>query len=269
MVQVRPTAKYSPACFERKPGALHDWEILNELAWRLAPDPVQRLAARGMAKAMARLSPKGLLGILLRIGPYGDRYLPFGRGLSMKKLQEAPHGIDLGPMQPTLPGRLCTKDRKIALAPALLLTDAERLDHKLAASSATAGTLSLIGRREMRSKNSWLHNSQRLVKGPVRCTLQMHSQDARARGLCDGAQVTVSSRAGSIELPLEVTDSLMPGVVSVPHGWGHARAGVMLRVASAHPGVSINDITDDSLIDVLSGNAGFSGVPVEIRAAQA
>jgi anaerobic selenocysteine-containing dehydrogenase len=268
MVQVRTTAKYSPPCFARKPGTLHDWEIFNELAWRLAPSPVQRLGARAAAMAMAKLTPKGMLRLLLRIGPHGDRYAPFGRGLNMKRLEQSPHGIDLGALEPTLPGRLCTEDRKIALAPALLLCDAERLDRKLAAPQASPTTLSLIGRRELRSKNSWLHNSQRLVKGPVRCTLQMHSRDASERGLVDGAQVTVSSRAGSIELPLEVTDALMPGVVSVPHGWGHARAGVMLRVANAHPGASINDITDDALVDGLSGNAGFSGVPVEIRATQ-
>jgi anaerobic selenocysteine-containing dehydrogenase len=267
MVQVRTTAKYSPPCFPRAPGTLHEWQIYNELAWRLAPTPGRRLAARASAMAMAKLTPKGMLRPLLRIGAHGDHYAPFGRGLTLKHLEQSPHGIDLGALVPTLPGRLCTPDHKIALAPALLVSDAERLDAKLAAPQASPATLSLIGRRELRSKNSWLHNSPRLVKGPVRCTVQMHSQDARVRGLVDGAQVTVSSRAGSIELPLEITDSLMPGVVSVPHGWGHARAGVMLRVANAHPGASINDITDDLLVDGLSGNAGFSGVPVEIRAA--
>jgi anaerobic selenocysteine-containing dehydrogenase len=266
MVQVRPSAKYSPPCFARKPGTLHEWEIYNELAWRLQPNPFQRFTARAMAVGWAMLKPRGMLRALLRIGAHGDRYVPFGRGLNLKRLLRSPHGIDLGELEPTLPGRLCTADRKIALAPALLLADAERLDRKLAAPQASPGTLSLIGRRELRSKNSWLHNSQRLVKGPVRCTVQMHSQDAGARALVDGAQVTVTSRAGSIELPLEVTDNVMPGVVSVPHGWGHARSGAMLRVANAHPGASINDITDDALVDGLSGNAGFNGVPVEIRA---
>ncbi len=124
--------------------------------------------------------------------------------------------------------------------------------------------LSLIGRRQLRSNNSWMHNSLRLVKGKNRCALLMRPADAAARGLTDGQTVKVCSRVGEIELPLEVTEGIMPGVVSVPHGWGHNRPGVQMRVAQAHPGASLNDLTDDRRVDELTGNAAFSGVPVEV-----
>jgi len=123
----------------------------------------------------------------------------------------------------------------------------------------------MIGRRELRSNNSWMHNSERLVRGKRRCTLFMHPADAAQRTLSDGAHVAVRSRTGEIEVELEVTDAMMPGVVCLPHGWGHAREGVQLRVAAAHGGASLNDITDDQRVDALSGNAAFCGVPVEVR----
>ena len=121
------------------------------------------------------------------------------------------------------------------------------------------------GRRELRSNNSWMHNSERLVRGKRSCTMLMHTTDAAARGLADGDRVLVTSRVGEVELEVEITPDVMPGVVSVPHGWGHDRAGVKLRVARGHPGASINDLTDDARVDVLTGNAGFSGVAVSVR----
>jgi anaerobic selenocysteine-containing dehydrogenase len=262
VVAVRNTAKYSAPTFAAAPGALADWQIMNELAWRMARGRFARAAARVQAQVLARLGPRGLLRILLQLGPYGRRS-PFRPGLDLRALEQNPHGVDLGPLQPCLPARLRTRDRKIALAPAALVADAERLERKLSG-GAHAAALLLIGRRHARSKNSWLRNSPRLVKGPQRCTLQMHPEDAQQRGLLAGASVQVSSRVGSIVLPLEVTDSLMQGVVSIPHGFGQARDGVQLRVAMAQPGASANDITDDAFLDALSGNAGFNGVPVRV-----
>jgi anaerobic selenocysteine-containing dehydrogenase len=126
--------------------------------------------------------------------------------------------------------------------------------------------MSLIGRRDLRTNNSWLHNSQRMVKGPPRCTLQIHPTDAASRLLTDGAVAVVRSRTGTVRVPVEVTDALMPGVVSLPHGWGHALPGVKLRIARAHAGVSANDLTDERHIDALSGNAALNGVDVWVTA---
>ena len=146
---------------------------------------------------------------------------------------------------------------KGAFARAMLLPSREFL------AARASGGLVLIGRRHLRSNNSWMHNSQRLVKGRPRCTLLVHPSDAAARGLADGAVALLTSRVGAVEVPVEVTDSIMPGVVSLPHGWGHGRSGTRLSIASDHPGVSINDVTDEQFVDTLSGNAAVSGVPVE------
>ena len=160
-----------------------------------------------------------------------------------------------------------TPDRRIHLAPEVLVRDLARVESELLSTPrATNGELLLIGRRDLRSNNSWMHNSQRLVKGPERCTLLMHPDDAHARGLAPGQTVQVRSRVGSVPVRLELTEALMPGVVSLPHGWGHGRPGVRLRVAAAHAGVSMNDLTDDQAVDVLLGTAAFSGTPVQVTA---
>lgn len=158
--------------------------------------------------------------------------------------------------------------KRIQLAPPLLIEDLGRVERELlgAPRSIDAEDLWLIGRRHLRSNNSWMHNSARLVKGPERCTLLMHPEDARARGLAGGQTVRVQSRVGSIPIQLELTDDIMPGVVSIPHGWGHARGGVQLRIATARPGVSVNDLTDDRVVDALVGTAVLTGVPVRVRA---
>jgi anaerobic selenocysteine-containing dehydrogenase len=266
VLAVRNTAKYSLPMVERPASARHDWEIFNELTARMAGGGrLSKLKASARALAMRRLKPAGLLDGMLRIGPHGDRFLPFHGGLNLQKLKDAPHGVDLGPLQPTLPGKLQTRDGAIALAPPELLSDLARLEASLGERASTS--LQLIGRRELRTNNSWMHNSLRLVKGPRRCTLRMHPRDATARGLTDGADVRITSRVGAVTAPLEVTDEVMPGVVSLPHGWGHDRAGVRLAVAEAHAGVSINDLTDELRVDALSGNASFSGVAVEVTAA--
>jgi anaerobic selenocysteine-containing dehydrogenase len=256
---VRNVAKYSPALFERGPDQRHDWEICLELWARADGGGVARRLGKA---ALARLGPEGLLDVLLRTGPYGLRR---GRnGLSLQKLRDAPHGLDLGALQSRLPQRLRTDDHKIHLAPALYLADLPRLHARVVATPVES--LLLIGRRQLRSNNSWMHNSERLVKGPERCTVMMHPEDARARGLNTGSRAIVRSRIGAIELPVEITADIMPGVVSVPHGWGHHREGTRQQVASVRPGVSLNDITDETAIDALSGTSALTGLPVEIEA---
>ncbi len=262
---VRNTAKYSAPVFPRPADARHDWEILNALTWRMKGTAV----ARAKALALSVLRPRGMLDIGLRRGPYGDGFVPFKSGLRLAALDAQPHGIDLGPLLPALPARLRTPDRRLHLAPALFVSDLARLDAALAAESTPAGSLALIGRRALRSNNSWMHNSERLVRGKHRCSLQMHPSDAAPRHLSDGDEVRVTSRVGEVVVPLEVTNSVMPGVVSLPHGWGHGRSGTQLAIANTHAGVSINDLTDDQRIDTLTGNAGFSGVPVTVEPATA
>ena len=262
---VRNTAKYSPPVFPRPRDARHDWEILNELTARMRGT----MGARAKAMLLAQLTPRRMLDIGLRTGPYGGGWNPFARGLSMKALERQPHGVDLGALQPSLPQRLRTADRHLHLAPAPLVTDVVRLEAALDATPITDDTLLLIGRRALRSNNSWMHNSERLVRGRNGCTLQMHPDDATGRALQDGDEVRVTSRVGSVIVPVEVTAAIMPGVVSIPHGWGHGRAGTRMATANSHPGVSINDLTDDQRIDTFTGNAGFSGVPVVVAAATA
>ncbi len=262
---VRNTAKYSPALYAAGADARHDWQILLELARRL--DAIDgRLGWRkrlGYA-TLERLGPAGVVDLLLRFGPYGSRFNPFGRGLSLRRLRERPHGVDLGPLEPCLPERLYTKARKIDLAPQRLLADVARLERTLA--NGAANGLLLIGRRELRSNNSWMHNSERLVRGKEPCTLLMHPEDAAARGLIHGQRVRLSTRAGQAFAPLEVSDAVMPGVVSLPHGWGHGRDGIRLRVAARRPGASLNDLTDEQGADALCGTALLNGVPVEVAA---
>jgi anaerobic selenocysteine-containing dehydrogenase len=253
---VRNVARYSPALFERKPDARHDWEICLALWTRLgAPSKLGR-ASRWLERGLAKLGPEGILDVGLRLGPHR---------LSMRKLAAATHGLDLGALESRLPGRLNTIDKKVRLAPPPYLADLARLEAELG--HARAAGLVMIGRRHLRSNNSWMHNSERLVKGPSRCTLLIHPDDAAARKLVDGGAARVSTRVGAITLPVEVSTEMMPGVVSVPHGWGHGRAGIRLRVAAAHAGASINDIIDPSRIDTLSGTSALSGQPVEVAPA--
>jgi anaerobic selenocysteine-containing dehydrogenase len=200
---------------------------------------------------------------MLRTGPYGKGFKPFGRGLTLRRLEKKPHGVDLGPLAPSLPGRLATKDGTIRLAPERLVGDLERLRGRLV---AEVPPLVLIGRRQVRSSNSWMHNYQRLMRGKDRCTLLMHPKDAERHGVASAERVVVRSRVGQVEVPLEVSDEMMPGVVSLPHGWGHGRPGMRLSVAGDHPGASVNDLTDDAHIDAASGNAALNGLPVSVEA---
>ena len=224
LLAIRNTAKYSPPLFAPAPDTMHDWQIMLALEKRLKPDIRSRAgqAARGL------LSPSGILDYALRTGPYGSW---FG-GMSLSTLKDSPHGIDLGPLQPVLPERLFTEDQRIHLAPEKLVADLPRLVARLESGPQTA--MALIGRRHLRSNNSWLHNAKRLVRGKDRCTLLVHPDDAGRLGLSSGGQARVRSRVGEVVAPVEVTDTIMPGVVSLPHGWGHGRQGVRLRVAAAH-----------------------------------
>jgi anaerobic selenocysteine-containing dehydrogenase len=252
---VRNVAKYSPPLFERRADERHDWEIMAGLFARLRLPAASALAERVLGK----LGPEAVIDIALRAGPYGMRRGL--KGLTLAKLRAQPHGIDLGPLESRLPGRLGTRNRKVHLAPTLYLDDLPRLAQRF--SQANDG-LVMIGRRHLRSNNSWMHNSERLVKGPSRCTLMIHPDDATQRGLVEGGVARVATTKGAIDLPVEITDSVMPGVVSVPHGWGHGRRGVQLRVASSVPGASVNDVIDSTRIDELSGTSALSGQPVEV-----
>jgi anaerobic selenocysteine-containing dehydrogenase len=268
---VRNTARYSPALFEPDADARHDWQIYLELGDRLArrkrPEgPFGQLRRAAKKTGLARLGPAGLLDLGLRSGPYGTGFRPFAMGLNLRRLKGAPHGIDLGPLQPSLVRRLGKGDKRIQAAPALFLEDLPRLVRRLEAGAPEA--LTLIGRRQVRSNNSWMHNAERLMRGKDRCTLLLHPQDAESRGVRDGDRVRVKSRVGEVEVPAEVSDEMLPGVVSLPHGWGHHRPGVTLTVASRHPGASANDLTDERQVDELSGNAVLSGVPVEVERAE-
>lgn len=260
---VRDTAKYSPPVFDKADDARHEWEIMNAITTRLSSGWRPRL--RGALHDL--FGPSWMLDYGLRRGPYGAGWRPRGPGLSLRALKASPHGVDLGALKPSLPSALRTKDRRIHAAPPAFVADVARLEATWLGASAPAGdALLLIGRRTLRSSNSWMHNVERLVRGKERCTLLMHPRDASARGLVDGARVRVAGGVGAITVPLEVSDEMMPGVVSLPHGWGHGRPGTALRVAAAHRGASINDITDARRVDALTGNAAFSGEPVRVTA---
>jgi anaerobic selenocysteine-containing dehydrogenase len=268
---VRNTAKYCEPLFERGPDQRHDWEILLELSTRLDAKTAPKKLVRSLKqRALHALGPSAVLDLGLRTGPWGAGIAGIRgkkNGLTLAKLKKEPHGVDLGPLEPCLPDRLRNAERRIALVPELYLKDLARLEKKLATPPHTNGQLALIGRRELRSNNSWMHNSERLVKGKERCTVLMHPRDAEARGLSGGEKVSLTSRAGTIVAELELDDAMMPGVVSLPHGWGHHRPGTRLQVAAKRPGVSINDLTDEMLLDDLTGNVRFSDVPVTIARA--
>jgi anaerobic selenocysteine-containing dehydrogenase len=250
---VRNVAKYSEPVVPRAPSERHDWEIVAALAGRvLAPRPFRRMAVRGMSA----LRPERLLAPLLRFGPYR---------LGLRKLRESPNGVDLGPLEAGRIARLvATDDGQIDAAPEDFLR-AARAHLFSQADRGDTEELLLIGRRQLRGNNSWMHNLPRLMKGPDRCTLLMHPTDATSRNLATGDMVQLGAEAGTVTVPVEVTDEVRCGVVSLPHGWGHDRDGIRLQVAQEHAGVSINDVTSDRHLDTLSGTAAFNGLPVSVR----
>ncbi|WP_085580228.1 MULTISPECIES: molybdopterin oxidoreductase family protein [unclassified Pseudomonas] len=250
---VRNVTRFNRAILPKPPGALHDWEIFVGLA--------KAFAQRTGKELKPTMAPAQMIDMGLRMGRYGDGA---AQKLSLATLADHPHGVDLGPLQPNLAARLKTADGTIQAAPAPILADLARF----AAQRAPApDELLMIGRRHVRSNNSWMHNFHRLVKGKPRHQLLMHPDDLAARGLSDGQRVRVSSRVGQIEVEVLGSLDMMKGVVSLPHGWGHARPGVQMAIASGQPGSSANDLTDECQLDELSGNAALNGVPVTVAAA--
>lgn len=240
---VRNTAKYSAPLFPKDENARYDWEIFQELAVRLGGD-----------KPLNFVSPEVKLNFGLQFGKYK---------LSLEELQKNPHGVDLGALESCLPERLFTDNKRINLAPEILVKDLERLKNENEKNEEFP--FALIGRRNLRDNNSWLHNSEILTKGKNRCTILINDSDAQNLNFSDGQKIKVSSRTGEIEIPLETTDKIMRGVVSIPHGYGHDRDGVRLDTAKTRAGVSLNDLTDENLIDELTGNAAFSNVRVRLE----
>ena len=299
---LRNVARYSPPVLPLDPGQLDEWEVLARLALVAggaepgADDPalvdtelVRSLTAAAVADPSspvsgrsadelvdalgARRGPERLLDLLLRTGPYGDGFDADAGGLSLDALLAAPHGIDLGPLEPRLPEVLRTPSGMVELASGALMADVPRLRAALenaaleyaAVDGGHDAPLVLIGRRHLRSNNSWMHNVSVLVKGRPRCTLLVHPDDAERLGLVDGTPAEVVSRAGTVTIPVEVTDGIRPGVVSIPHGWGHDLPGVRLGVAGRHAGVNSNLLADGERFDPLSGTAVLNGIPVTVR----
>ena len=242
---IRNVAKYSAPLFEKDENARYDWEIFQELYHRLSESE----------KPLTLVAPEVKLNLGLMFGRYQ---------MPLEELAKQPHGVDLGELKPCLPERLLTENKRLNLAPEVLVKDLERL--KIEASLSDEFPFSLIGRRHLRDNNSWLHNSELLVKGKNRCTVLVNNLDAEKLNLHNLQTVKVSSRVGSVEIPCEITENIAPGVVSIPHGYGHNRNGIKLDTAKNHAGVSLNDLTDDRVLDELTGNAAFSNVKVKLNA---
>lgn len=258
LLAVRNTARFTPAVIEKDRGQRHDWQIYREVTMRLMKrlDRKPPLRKRLVTRARLMTSPTFQVAQLLRT----DK-----AGVTISQLRKNPAGVDLGPLQAgRLPERLFTKSKRIDAAPALVLRDLARLDQ--VEISSRDGELVLIGRRHQRDNNSWMHNTERLTRGKPRHQLLMHPDDLASRGITDGNRVTVRSRVGSVEVEVKAADDMMPGVVSLPHGYGHQVDGTGMSRAAKVPGVSINDLTDPERLDV-SGNAALNGVPVEVTPA--
>jgi anaerobic selenocysteine-containing dehydrogenase len=262
---VRNVANYSQPIFELEDTMQEEWRTLLRLGAIFAGqgpdadvDAFDDLVAATLQNRQGggesdRRGPERALDILLQTGPYE---------LSLSELEAAPHGLDLGALEPRLPEVLRTESGKVELAPEAIAADVPRLAGSLA--RTRNGKLTLIGRRHLRSNNSWMHNLEPLVKGKDRCTMHVHPDDAARLGLVDGADATVTSAAGSVRAPVEVTEDIMPGVVSIPHGWGHDAPGARLSVAREHAGVNSNVLADESQVEPLSGNAILNGIPVAV-----
>ncbi len=290
---IRSVANYSAPVIEAPEGQLQEWEVMLRLAGIAAgqgPDAdieawdelvVRTLIGREVALAGSaiegrdvqeilaelgeRRGPERLLDLMMRVGPFGDGFGADADGLTMDRLEANPHGIDFGPMRPRLPDVLRTPSGKIELAPAEIVADVPRLEAELDAAPRN-GEMVLIGRRQLRSNNSWMHNLPALVKGKDRCTAQIHPDDAARLGLSEGGHARVKSSVGELVAPIEITDEIMPGVISIPHGWGHDAPGSRMSVASEHAGVNSNLLAPVA-VDEPSGNAVLNGIPVEVVAA--
>ena len=276
---IRSIANYSAPVFD--PGDRpHEWEILIRLTGLCTGTPAEEVDVaaiddgffdylaftRGVDGAEIRKlyshgGPERMLDLTLRTGPFGDQYGENPGGLTLDLLKANPNGIDFGPMVPQLPDILGTPDKKIRLAPQYLLDDLPRLAARL---ERPAEPLVLVSRRHLRSNNTWLHNVPALMKGKDRCTLLMHTDDAARYGIADDDIVTVKSEAGEIRVPVEITDAIKPGVVSMPHGWGHGKPGTRMAVANNSPGANTNALSPPTFIDEPSGNGALNGIPVTV-----
>ncbi|MEU1182047.1 molybdopterin oxidoreductase family protein [Streptomyces sp. NPDC005820] len=287
---VRNQVRYSPPAVPLEPGRMAESEILARLVLAATgmhgadPSAVDDLViAQTLGKAVKEThspvhgrDPQELatrltgetgverrLDLMLRLGPYGEGFGADSEGLTLARLLDHPHGIDLGPLAPRLPQPLKTRSGRIELLPQPIVDDLPRLT---AALRERPAGLVLVGRRHLRSNNSWMHNVPALTGGTNRCTLHIHPEDAERLGVRDGAPVRVKGAGGEVTAPAEVTEGVRRGVVSLPHGWGHDRPGTRLGHAATDPGVNVNQLLDGSLLDPLSGNAVLNGVPVEIAA---
>ncbi|MFC9092876.1 molybdopterin oxidoreductase family protein [Streptomyces sp. NPDC057072] len=285
---VRNQVRYTRAAVPLEPGRMAETEILARLVLAATgmhgadPEAVDAMVVdQTLGKAVTEAhspvhgrDPRELAGLLtgdngperrldmmLRLGPYGDGFGARTDGLSLERLLAHPHGIDLGPLRSRLPQPLKTVSGKVELLPRPIADDLPRLKRAL---GERADGLVLVGRRHLRSNNSWLHNVPALTGGSNRCTLHIHPSDAERLGLVDGARVRVKGAGGAVTVPVEFTEGIRPGVVSLPHGWGHDRPGTRMSHASLDPGVNVNQLLDGSLLDPLSGNAVLNGVPVEL-----
>jgi anaerobic selenocysteine-containing dehydrogenase len=276
---IHSIANYSAPVFD--PGDRpHEWEILIRLTGLCTGTPAEDVDVaaiddgffdylaftRGLDGAQIRKlydhgGPERMLDLTLRTGPFGDQYGKNPGGLTLDMLKANPNGIDFGPMVPQLPDLLATSDKKIRLAPQYLLDDLPRLAARM---QRPAEPLVLVSRRHLRSNNTWLHNVPALMKGKDRCTLLIHPDDAARCGVADSDIVTVKSEAGEITVPVEITDSIKPGVVSMPHGWGHGKPGTRMSVANNSPGANTNVLSPPTFIDEPSGNGVLNGIPVTI-----
>ena len=245
---IRNTAKLSEVLFEKDENQKHDWQILNELTERIT-------------EKKNSLTPEMMLDNMFQYSPYKEA------NLSVNKLKENPNGIDLGSLQPLLIKRIFTVDKKINISPKIFIDDLKRLNKELYKDTKEEETkypFALIGRRHLRNNNSWMHNSKLLMKGKNRCTVLMSSKDANNLSITDHQKIKIISNVGSIELPVEISDEMKEGVLSIPHGFGHNRNGTKIKLAEENAGESINDLTDDNKIDKLTGNANFSGTRVKV-----
>ncbi|MEV2217517.1 molybdopterin oxidoreductase family protein [Streptomyces sp. NPDC050997] len=246
------------------PSAVDDL-VLGQTLGKAVGEPHSPVHGRDPKELAAQLTgengPERRLDMMLRLGPYGDGFGVRPDGLSLDKLLAHPHGIDLGPLGSRLPQPLKTRSGKVELLPQPIADDLPRLRRAL---EQRPDGLVLVGRRHLRSNNSWMHNVPALTGGTNRCTLHIHPEDAERLGVRDGAAVRVKGAGGEVTAPAEVTDSVRPGVVSMPHGWGHDRPGTRQSHAATDPGVNVNQLLDGTLLDPLSGNAVLNGIPVKV-----
>jgi anaerobic selenocysteine-containing dehydrogenase len=290
---VRNVANYSEPVVPLDDGQPDEWEIMARLASLVAgfgvdadlaafddavagslirsavadpSSPVFGAEPDALLSQLADRGPERLLDIMLQTGPFGAAFGAAPQGASLELLRANPHGVDFGALTPRLPEMLRTPSGKIELAHPVLMADLERLA-VTAERQLDADQMVLVGRRDLRSNNSWMHNVEVLVKGKPRCTLHIHPSDADRLGLADGDDAQVASRVGSVGVTVEVTDAVRPGVVSLPHGWGHGQPGTRLAIAGVRAGVNSNVLTDHEALDPLSGTSVLNGIPVTVKSA--